>query len=116
MDAEINPGQDVPVVGSVTGLGGNTLWILSKHEVGGSYYLPAGAAGPSPVATKDRPWTVTDEGVGDASDRGGNVVYYPVQANAECAKTLSAMHHYDSLPKLPQACTILPSLRSVRIK
>lgn len=113
--AEITPGQDVPVVGSVTGLDGNTLWILSRHDVGGSYY-PVGAAGPAPVATKDGPWKVTDEGVGDPSDRGSNVVYYPVQANAECVKILSAMHNYDSLPNVPQGCTILPSLRSVRIK
>lgn len=115
MGAEITPRQDVPLVGSVTGLDGNTLWILSRHEDGGSYY-PVGAAGPAPVATKDGPWTVTDEGVGDPSDRGSNVVYYPVQANAECAKTLSNIHNYDSLSSPPQGCTILPSLRSVQIK
>ncbi len=102
--------------GSVTGLGGDTLWILSRHDVGGSFYLVPGAAGLSPVRTKDGPWSVTDESVGNPSDRGGNVVYYAVQANADCAKNLSAMHNYDSFPDLPKGCTILQGQRSVRVK
>ena len=112
---EINPGEDVPVAGSVTGLGGNTLWILSMHDIGGSFYL-VGATGPSPAATKDGPWNITDVGVGDPSDHGGDVFYYPVQANADCTKTLSAMNNYASFPKPPQGCTTLPPLRTVRIK
>lgn len=114
--SEINPGQDVVVSGSVTGLDDNTLWILSRHDVGGSFYLVSGAAGLSPVRTKDGPWSVTDESVGNPSDRGGNVVYYAVQANADCTRALSAMHNYDSLQEPPRGCTILQGLRSVRIK
>lgn len=114
--SEINPGQDVVVVGGVTGLGGNTLWILSRHNVGGSFYLVAGAAGLSPILTKDGPWSVTDESVGNPSDRGSDIVYYAVQANADCAKTLSAMHNYDSFQEVPKGCTILQGQRSVRVK
>lgn len=112
----INPGQDVVVAGSVTGLGGNTLWILSRHDVGGSFYPVPGAAGLLPVLTKDGPWSVTDVSVGDPSDRGGNIVYYAVQANADCTRTLSALHNYDSLPDLPKGCTILQGQRSVRVR
>ncbi|MGH3773148.1 MAG: hypothetical protein ACRDRW_17435 [Pseudonocardiaceae bacterium] len=116
--AVINPGQDVVVAGSVTGLGGDTLWILSMHDVGGSFYLVPGVAGLSPVAPQDGPWGVTDEGVGNPTDRGGTVVYYAVQANADCTKTLSSMRSDDSFHEheLPKGCTILQGLRSVRVK
>jgi hypothetical protein len=104
------------VAGSVTGLGGNTLWILSRHDVGRSFYVVPGTAGIAPIITKDGPWSVTDEVVGDPSDKGSNVVYYAVQADADCTKTLSAMHHYDSFREMPKGCAILPGLRGVRVK
>ena len=112
----ISPRQDVVVSGTVTGLGSNTLWILSKHEIGGSFYFVLGEAGVSPVITKDGPWSATDEGVGDPSDKGSAIVYYAVQANAECSRTLSSKQNYDSFHELPTGCTILQGQREVQIK
>lgn len=112
----ISPRQNVVVSGTVTGLGSNTLWILSKHEIGGSFYLVLGEAGVSPVIIKDGPWSVTDEGVGNPSDKGSAIVYYAVQANAECSRTLSAKQNYDSFHELPTGCTILQGQREVHIK
>lgn len=106
----IDVGQDVRVLGNVTGLGGDhTFWILSRHDVGGSFYLVP------PTVTKDGPWSVTDENVGDSLDKGSNFVYYAVQANAECTKTLSSMGAYDSFKEIPNGCTI-QGQRYVRIR
>ncbi|MGH3833896.1 MAG: hypothetical protein ACRDRS_26230 [Pseudonocardiaceae bacterium] len=38
---EINPGEDVPLAGSVTGLGGNTLWIRAGLRRAGPGLAPA---------------------------------------------------------------------------
>ena len=85
----ISPRQSVVVSGTVTGLGGNTLWILSRHDVGKSFYLVLGEEGVSPVITKDGPWSVTDEGMGDPPPiRGSAIVYHAVQANANCSRIL----------------------------
>ena len=96
--SEVDVDQDILVSGSVTGLGSDTLWILSMHEVGGSFYLVP------PAITKDGPWSVTDEDVGNPLDKGSNFVYYAVQANAECTNTLSSMNIYDSFKELPEGC------------
>jgi hypothetical protein len=104
------------VAGSVTGLGDTTLWVLSRHDVGGSFYLVVVAAGPSPVLTFDGSCSVTESGVGNSSDRGSDIVYYAVQANTDCTKILSALHNYDSVPEVPKGCTILQGQRSVQIK
>lgn len=117
-DTPINAGDNVKVSGTVTGLGATTLWILSWHQDGGSFFPISGAGGISPVATKDGPWSITDEHVGDATDKGQAIVYTAVQADAECTKTLSAMHDYGSFrdSDLPKGCTPLPSRRGVQIK
>ncbi len=105
----IDVGQDVPVSGSVTGLGSDTLWILSRHDVGGSFYLVP------PTIVKDGPWSVIDGNVGDSLDKGSNFVYYAVQANAECAKSLSSMDIYDSFKEIPKGCTTRGQ-RNVRVR
>lgn len=107
--SKIDVGQDVLVSGSVTGLGSDTLWILSRHDVGGSFYLVP------PTITQDGPWSVTDENVGDPLDKGSNFVYYAVQANAECTKALSSMDIYDSFREIPKGCTARDQ-RHVRVR
>jgi hypothetical protein len=116
-DALISPHNDVTVTGTVTGLGSNTLWILSWHEDGGSFFLIPGAAGVSAVTTKDGPWSTTDQNVGNSSDKGRTIAYTAVGANSECNKTLSAMRDDDSFREPPKGCIILPGgQRSVRVK
>jgi hypothetical protein len=106
--SEINAGQDVILSGSVTGLGDDDLWIISRHEVGGSFYLIP------PAITKDGPWDVLDQRVGDPSDKGSYFVYYAVRANADCTKSLSSVRN--SFRDLPQGCTVVQGQLSVRIK
>ena len=113
-DASISPGDDVVVSGTVRGLGGNTLWILSWHEDGGSFYQISGVEGISPVTTKDGPWSVTDENVGNRSDKGRAIVYFAVQANVECTKLLSSKH--DPFREMPKGCITLPDQRGVKVK
>ncbi|MGH3822538.1 MAG: hypothetical protein ACRDRA_06820 [Pseudonocardiaceae bacterium] len=103
----IDVGQDVLVSGNVTGLGGDTLWILSWHEDGGSFYpVP-------PAIPKDGPWKVFDRHVGNSSDRDSNFVYYAVQANSDCARDLTAKS--DSFRDLPKSC-LVRNQRSIRVK
>ncbi len=106
-DSEINAGQDVMLSGSVTRLGSDTLWIISRHEVGGSFFLT------TPLIEKDGPWSVLDRRAGDSSDKGSNFIYYAVQANADCAKSLSSIRN--SFKNLPRGC-IVQGQRSVRVK
>lgn len=82
----IQPRQDVPVAGSVTGLAGDTLWVVTKPDAGdGLYYLTLGG----PVTDHDGNWSFTDPEVGDDSDRGHNIVYFALQANRACSETLA---------------------------
>jgi hypothetical protein len=79
--------------------------------------LPAGSQGSVPrYSGPDGPWSVTDEGVGDPSDKGSAIVYYAVQANADCSRILSSEQNYDSFRELPKGCTILQSQKQVQIK
>jgi hypothetical protein len=94
---EINAGDDVPGSVQVTGLGSDTLWIVSRHEDGGSYYLV-----PPPIA-KDGYSSFLDESVGNSSDKGSNIVYFAVLANADCAQVLSAIR--GPFENLPPSCT-----------
>jgi hypothetical protein len=112
----ISPGDSVMVSGTVTGLGQRQLWILSWHEDGKSFFMVPGAAGVSAVSTKDGPWSVTDEGVGNPSDQGKTIVYTAVLAGAKCAQALSVMHNSDSFHVPPPGCIILPDRRDVRVK
>jgi hypothetical protein len=106
-DSEINAGDNVSGSILVTGLGNNKIWIVSRHDVGGSYYPIY------PPIVKDGYQEFVDQNVGDSSDKGHNVVYFAVLANADCAQTLSAMD--DSFRKLPDGCALLDQ-RVVRIK
>lgn len=117
-DTPINFGNDVKVSGTVTDLGDNTLWIWSWHQDGESFFLISGEKGISPATTKNGPWVITDQHVGNKTDRGKTITYTAVQANTECAKTLSAMPDDESFhaEEIPKGCTILPAHRSVQIK
>jgi hypothetical protein len=112
-DFEIVAGQgDVDLSGTVTGLGTDTLWILSWHSSGGSFYMvPAADGSISPAATKDGPLAVTDQNVGDLGDRGKEIIYYAVQANLDCTHTLSLKNTYDSFRGLPEGCIPVNSIR-----
>jgi hypothetical protein len=94
---EINAGDDVSGSVQVAGLGGDTLWIVSRHDDGGSYYLV------SPPIAKDGYSSFLDESVGDSSDRGSSISYFAVLANAGCAQALSAIP--GPFKTLPPSCT-----------
>jgi hypothetical protein len=113
--ASISPGDSVAVAGTVTGLGKNTLWILAWHEDGGSFFMVSGESGVSPVATKDGPWSVTDEGVGTPSDKGRIISYTAVLAGAECTKALAAKRDDDSFHALPPGCINFSDHRDVQV-
>jgi hypothetical protein len=106
-DSEINAGDNVSGSILVTGLGNNKIWIVSRHDVGGSYYPIY------PPIIKDGYQEFVDQNVGDSSDKGHNVVYFAVLANADCAQTLSALG--DSFRTLPDGCALLDQ-RAVRVK
>jgi hypothetical protein len=106
-DSEINAGDDVSGSILVAGLGNNKIWIVSRHDVGGSYYPIY------PPIAKDGYQEFVDQAVGDSSDKGHNVVYFAVLANADCAQDLSAMD--GSFRTLPHGCALLDQ-RAVRVK
>jgi len=86
--ATMRASQDVSVAGSVTGLAGDALWIVSKAEIGdGQYYLTQ----IGPVADHDGQWSVVDEHVGDDSDKGHKITYFALQANRSCSERLTTI-------------------------
>lgn len=115
-EIEAEKGEDVSLVGTVTGLGTDTLWILSQHSSGRSYYMvPLENGGISPVAEEDGNWHVTDYNVGDASDRGGQIIYYALQANSDCSRELLSKDEGDSFRSLPGGCNPVKNIKvSVR--
>lgn len=106
-DSEINVDDDVSGSVLVAGLGKNKIWIVSRHDVGGSYYPIY------PPITEDGYQQFVDQGVGDSSDKGSNIVYFAVLANADCDQSLSAVR--DSFRTLPPGC-ILRDQRAVRVR
>jgi hypothetical protein len=109
----------VPLSGTVTGLGSDTLWILSFHLSGRHYYLVQQPGLPriSPAATdKDRTWYVVDQSPGDVSDVGKSIIYYAVQADANCATKLSSLPPDDqSFPHLFTGCHVAKKGPSVPV-
>ncbi|MGH3885985.1 MAG: hypothetical protein ACRDSZ_05325 [Pseudonocardiaceae bacterium] len=105
-DSEINVGDDVSGSVFVAGLGGNKIWIVSRHDVGGSYYPIY------PPIAKDGYQEFIDQGVGDSSDKGNNIVYFAVLANADCTQALSDQNFFRTLPT---GCVLLDQ-RVVRVK
>jgi hypothetical protein len=103
---EINAGDDVSGSVQVSGLGNDTLWIVSRHD-GGSYYLV------SPPIAKDGYSSFLDESVGDSSGRGSSIAYFAVLANADCAQALSAIP--GPFKNLPPSCTYRDQ-RVVRVR
>lgn len=80
----IRAGQDVQFSGSVTGLGADTLWIISKPDTGaGLYFLPTRG----PVADHDGNWQFLDQESGDPSNH--NIVFKAVQADSRCSEELA---------------------------
>lgn len=105
-DSEIVAGQDVELSGAVAGLGDDTLWIVSQNGADGSYY-------PIDSVTQDGTWNIRDPSVGDTSDKGHDIFFLAVQANSDCAHTLSTRKYFDTLPG---GCHLLPDQVIVRVK
>jgi hypothetical protein len=114
--AVVRPGSSIKLSGAISGLaGGQELWVLSRADSADQlYYLTIQA----PVATSDGPWSVTDEGVGDASDIGHSRNYIAVNADSACVDALvSVQADADgvlSLPRLPSPCKTIGSPRGVK--
>jgi hypothetical protein len=106
-DSEINFDDDVSGSVLVTGLGNNKIWIVSRHDKGGSYYLIR------PPITEDGYQKFVDQGVGDSSDKGSNIVYFAAPANADCTQALAAVDGF--FRTLPSGCILLDQ-RVVRVR
>jgi hypothetical protein len=101
----IDAGASVAVSGTLSDIGHDTLWLLTKPDAGGgSYFLTDNA----PVATRDGTWSFPDTGVGDDSDRGKGITYLAVDADASCASKLTAAG--DAVDSLPTGCTIVATV------
>lgn len=112
--AVVQPGSDIRLSGTVSGLNGRELWIISRADSADQlYYLTL----QSPVTTADGPWNVTDESVGDDSDRGHNRLYLAVAADGDCADSLAAVQPDAdgvlSFPRLHRSCLQLGAPRAV---
>ena len=106
-DSEINVDDDVSGSVLIAGLGKNKIWIVARHDEGGSYY-PV-----DPPIAEDGYQSFVDQNVGDSSDKGRNIVYFAVLANADCAQALAA--EGESFRTLPRSCTLLDQ-RLVRVR
>lgn len=109
-----NQGSDIRLSGTVNGLNGRELWIISRADSADQlYYLTL----QSPVTTADGPWNVTDESVGDDSDRGHNRLYLAIAADGDCADSLAAVQPDAdgvlSFPRLHRSCLQLGAPRAV---
>jgi hypothetical protein len=101
----IRAGQDVLLSGSVTGLGADTLWIISKPDTGaGLYFLPARG----PVADHDGNWQFLDQESGDPSNH--NIVFKAIQADGGCSEKLARVrpdvNGSYTFQTLPETCKI----------
>lgn len=104
-DLAIDWGSSVDVEGTVTYLGANSLWLVTKPQAGGgSYYLTEH----SPITTRDGDWFYTDSDVGDATDKGKTITYLAIEANTTCADGLASAG--DDVKVLPSGCTQLASV------
>lgn len=108
MGSIIEPGQNVPVSGSVTGLGEATLWVVTKPDIGdGVYYMTQDG----PVTERDGNWSFIDIQVGDDGDRGFNITYYVLQADQACGNALTGVPRNEdglrTFPILFEGCEIL---------
>ena len=106
-------GQGVSIRGSVSGLRGRKLWLLTQSSLGGTdYYTVEDSA----TADKDGDWALDDSGVGDPTDVGGLVTYYPIVADSACNSALYPFRQNDSdvevppVSDLPPTCVRLPGL------
>jgi hypothetical protein len=112
--AVVQPGSDIKLSGTVSGLNGRELWIVSRADFADQlYYLTLR----SPVTKADGPWNVTDESVGDDSDRGHNRLYLAIAADGDCANSLAAVkpdvEEVLSFPRLPSSCQQIGAPRTV---
>jgi hypothetical protein len=107
----IHHGSDVQLGGTVTGLAGKSLWLISHPQAGRSKIY---TTGDSPITSSDGQWSYTDTEVGDQSDIGTTIEYAPVAADESCSKALA-----DAPPELnalPKGCTELSPKRHVFVK
>jgi hypothetical protein len=114
----ITAGQDVAVSGSVSGLNGSALWIVSKPDAGdGKYHLTQSG----PVASDDGPWSFTDIEVGDSSDSGEKIIYTALSADNSCSELLAALppdpnaNGLQTFALVPDGCTPLTATVPVSV-
>ncbi len=113
VDATMEGGTDVSVTGTVTGLGGSTLWVVARPDVGGEYYPTQS----TPVTDRDGRWSTVSEKMGDKSDVGHNIVFIVLQADPSCSETLEAVPEQDGsrkVTRIPGGCVVLAE-RSVAV-
>lgn len=87
-NAAINPGDDVMLSGTVSGLNGRELWVISRTDSADQLYS---IITPSPVTKTDGSWTETDEAATGNSDRGHHILFIGVAANQKCADSLNSV-------------------------
>lgn len=109
--AAIHHGSDVQLSGTVTGLAGKSLWLISHPQAGQSRIY---TTGDTPITSSDGPWSYLDVKVGDRSDIGTTIEYALVAADSSCGGALA-----DAPPELdvlPRGCTELSPKRHVFVK
>jgi hypothetical protein len=84
----ISPGDDVMLSGTISGLNGRELWVISRTDSADQLYS---IITPSPVTKSDGSWTETDETATDNSDRGHHILFIGVAANQKCADSLNSV-------------------------
>lgn len=109
--AEIGVFSNVTVAGSVVGLDGAKLWIVSRHNQNGIFYTVSYAI------NHDGSWSVVDGHVGNRSDEGETFTYYAIKADVDCDKTLSSESSGTNpfFENMPPTCIILGT-RTVKLK
>ncbi|TWP45969.1 hypothetical protein FKR81_37750 [Lentzea tibetensis] len=105
----ITHGTNVRVSGSVSGLNGHTLWILTRPDAGEGFYMIQNAA----HMYEDGSWSFEDKEVGDASDVNSNIRYIAFQADENCARVLSGVDTFTK--SMPDGCKDIGST-SVRVR
>jgi hypothetical protein len=85
--ASVRGSQGIVIVGTVTGLGADTLWVFD-HDLGNNRYYRATDA---PLEVRDGRWSFLDRPIGSGPDDVGTT--FPlvvVRADPECTRTLRA--------------------------
>jgi hypothetical protein len=114
---EVNPGDDVELSGTVTGLNGRELWIVSRATHADQlYYIIV----PSPTTKRDGHWgPLTDEDPAAEDDRGHEILFIGVVANKECSAFLASVPSdvkgVRSFASLPADCQPIEPPRVIKV-